>query len=525
MKILSKEQIYEGDRITIERQGISSTDLMERAGMQVFNWLHARLQGAQLPVHIFCGIGNNGGDGLVVARHLVVHGYNVKTYVVNCSDKRSKGFLHNYDRIKDVTKDWPELLNCTEDFPEIDHDDIIIDAIFGIGLNRLADDWVKALFQHFRQSKAFTLAIDIPSGLYLDRVPKDPNGVVWASCVLTFQSPKLVFFLPGTEQYVLEWDVLDIGFDEDYLATVPAQATLISRDEAIPMYKSRERFAHKGDFGHSLIIGGSYGKMGAVILASRAALSMGAGLVSTYIPKCGYTVLQTAFPEAMVLTDSNDEYITNIDFDMEPAAMAIGVGIGTHDETIAAFGRLLKKKNKLPLVIDADGLNILSKNKSLLELIPKKSILTPHPKELERLIGPWTDDFDKIEKTKQLSKTHDLVIIIKGANSMTVYKDHLYVNNSGNPGMATAGSGDVLTGIICGLVSQDYASLESAIFGVYLHGRSGDIAAMETGYEGLIASHIIEYLGDAVMDLFDQPEQLPEPDSQTDSTGDKEALT
>ena len=195
MKVFSKEQIYEGDKLTAERQNISSTDLMERAGMQIFNWMHRRMQGAQVPIHIFCGIGNNGGDGLVLARHLILDGYNVKTYVVNCSDKRSKDFLINYDRIKNVTKDWPTLLSCTEDFPEIDQDDIIVDAVFGIGLNRPVDAWVKSLFIHFRSTKAFTLSVDIPSGLSTEKVPEDEDSVVWASYTLSFVSPQISFLL------------------------------------------------------------------------------------------------------------------------------------------------------------------------------------------------------------------------------------------------------------------------------------------------------------------------------------------
>ncbi len=519
MKVLSKAQIYKGDKITIERQGISSTDLMERAGTKVFDWLHNRMQGAQVSIHVFCGIGNNGGDGLVISRHLVTHGYNVKTYVVNCSDKRSKDFLINYDKIKNVTKDWPLLLNCKEDFPVIGPDDIIVDAIFGIGLNRPADDWVKALFQHFRASKAFTLSIDISSGLYPDRIPDDENGVVWSNYVLSFQSPKLVFFLPDTGKHIAQWDVLDIGFDEEYLSALKTEADLIGKHEVLALYKARRKFSHKGDFGHSLIIGGSYGKIGAVILASRAALSIGSGLVTAYVPKCGYTALQTAVPEAMVITNSNAEIITTIDHNIVPSAIAIGIGIGMQAETIAAFEAFLKQ-NKSPLVIDADGINILSKRKALLKLLPEHCVLTPHPKELERLVGKWTDDFDKLEKTKTFSRDHNIIIIIKGANSMIVYKDHLYINSTGNPGMATAGSGDVLTGIICGLISQGYTPLDAAIFGVYMHGRSGDIAAMDYGYESLIAGHLIEYLGEAFKDLL-KPSETTSAEEKKDPEGEE----
>jgi hydroxyethylthiazole kinase-like uncharacterized protein yjeF len=213
MKIFSKAQIYLGDQTTAERQNISSTDLMERAGTQIFNWIHMRMQGAQVPIHVFCGIGNNGGDGLVLARHLITHGYNVHTYITNFSDKRSKDFLVNYDRIKNVTKSWPVLLTCEADFPQIQPEDVIVDAVFGIGLNKPIESWVKSLFQHFRASKAFTLAIDIPSGLHTDQPVTDEDAVVWAGYTLSFASPKLVFFLPETAKFTVQWEVLDIGLD------------------------------------------------------------------------------------------------------------------------------------------------------------------------------------------------------------------------------------------------------------------------------------------------------------------------
>ncbi|MCF7560676.1 NAD(P)H-hydrate dehydratase [Sabulilitoribacter multivorans] len=511
MKIFSKEQIYEGDKLTAERQNISSTDLMERAGTQIFNWMHMRMQGAQVPIHIFCGIGNNGGDGLVLARHLILDGYNVNTYVVNCSEKRSKDFLVNYDRIKNVTKKWPILLKCEEDFPEINPEDIIVDAVFGIGLNRPVDEWVKNLFMHFRASRAFTLAIDIPSGLLTDKVIEDENAVVWAGYTLSFASPKLVFFLPETAKYTVQWEVLDIGLDQEFLHTTQTEAELIGKFEVLPNYIPREKFANKGQFGHSLIIGGTYGKIGAVTLSSRAALSAGAGLVTAYIPKCGYTVLQSSLPEAMVITDVDEERITSIDFDLEPTVIGIGMGVGTHSKTVSAFEVFLKT-NKVPLVIDADGINILSKKKTLLKLLPPQTVITPHPKELERLIGAWSNDFDKLKKAKAFSKKYDVILLIKGAHTITIYDDKLYVNTTGNPGLATAGSGDVLTGIITGLISQGYNPVVASIIGVYLHGKSADIAVEDLGYQSLIASHVIEYLGEAYLDLFKQPEPVQQAD-------------
>ncbi len=516
MKIFSKEQIYKGDKLTAKKQNISSTELMERAGTQIFNWLHFRMQGAQVPIHIFCGIGNNGGDGLVVARHLIIHGYNVKTYVVNCSDKRSKDFLVNYDRIKETTKKWPDMLACESDFPEIDKDDIIVDAVFGIGLNRPANAWVQSLFQHFKKSGAFTLAIDVPSGVYTDKATENEEGVVWANYTLSFQSPKLVFFLPDTAKFCGQWEVLDIGIDRDYIIATETEAELIGKNEVLPIYKPREKFSHKGIYGHTLIIGGSYGKIGAPLLSSRSALAIGAGLVTTYLPKCGYQILQTAFPEAMVLTDADDHELTDIQFGIEPTVIGLGMGMGTSDKTSKALSNLLKN-NKIPMVIDADGLNIISKQKTLLKLLPEQTVITPHPKELERLIGKWDDDFNKLKKAKAFSKKHNLIIVIKGANTITVYNDKFYVNTTGNPGMATAGTGDVLTGVIAGLIAQGYEALSATIFGVYLHGKSADLAIENLGYQSLTASHIIEGIGAAYIDLFVPPEQ-----NQTEQTTEEE---
>ncbi|EPR74448.1 NAD(P)HX epimerase [Winogradskyella psychrotolerans RS-3] len=515
MKLFSKEQIYEGDKLTTERQNISSTDLMERAGTQIFNWIHTRMQGAQVSIHVFCGIGNNGGDGLVLARHLITHGYNVTTYIVNCSDKRSKDFLINYDRIKTVTKKWPTMLSCKEDLTEIEIgvDDIIVDAIFGIGLNRPPNDWVSSLFQKFKTSKAFTLSIDMPSGLYADKAVEDENAVVYANYTLSFQSPKLAFFLPETEKYTVQWEALDIGIDRDYLMQTETEVELISKHEVLPLYKPRKKFAHKGDFGHVMILGGSYGKIGSVNLASRAALSSGAGLVTAYIPKCGYHSLQTAIPEVMVITDDNETHISNINFEIKPTVIGVGVGLDTSEETAKTFEAFLKK-NKTPLVIDADGLNLLSQKKTLLKFLPEQTVLTPHLKELERLVGKWSDDFEMLKKVQSFSEKHNVIVLIKGAHSITVNKKKLYVNTTGNPGMATAGSGDVLTGIISGLIAQSYTPLAATIFGVYLHGKSADISIEDYGYQSLIASHIIETIGEAYIDLFKQPEQPQEEEGQ-----------
>lgn len=507
MKIFSKEQIYEGDALTAKKQNISSTDLMERAGTQIFNWLHMRMHGAQVPIHVFCGIGNKGGDGLVLARHLITHGYNVKTYIVNYSTSRSKDFLINYDRIKNTTKDWPTLLNEDSELPEIEERDIIVDAIFGIGLNRPVASWVVNIFNHFRATKAFVLSVDIPSGLQTNAVPTTPTEVVNAGYTLSFQSPKLVFFLPETAKYTVQWEVLDIGIDPEFLYTTPTEVDLIGKNEVLTIYKPREKYSHKGTFGHALIIGGSYGKIGAVNLAGRGALSAGAGKVTAFTPKCGYIPLQGAFPELMLITDKDEEKLTQINVDIDANVIAFGVGAGTDEASIDAFEAFLKS-NKTALVIDADGINMLAQRTSLLKLLPERqTILTPHPKELERLIGTWKDDFDKLEKTKAFSKKHKCIVVIKGANTITVAEDKLYVNVTGNPGLATAGTGDVLTGMIAGMIAQGYDLLSATVFAVYLHGKAADLLVDELGYQSFIATHVVEGIPLAYLDLFKKPEQ------------------
>ncbi|MGY8915939.1 MAG: NAD(P)H-hydrate dehydratase [Flavobacteriales bacterium] len=500
MKIYTAQQIYEADENTIVNQQITSDELMERAATHLFNWLHKRLQGAPVKIHLFCGIGNNGGDGMVLARHLHEHGYLISVHVVTYSEKRSHDFLLNLDRLKE-RRIWPNFIGPKDELPKIGKEDIIVDAIFGIGLNRTPDDWVIKVIQHLNSSMAFILSVDIPSGLFMDKAPSNKESIVMANHVLSFQAPKLIFFLPQTGIYSNHWEILDIGLDSNYLNSVDTVYELIGINEVLPWYRPREKFSHKGTYGHSLIIGGSYGKIGAVILASEACLNTGSGLVTAYIPICGYIPMQTALPEAMVITDANDKMVSDIRFDITPTVIGLGIGIGQDDITIGALKEFLST-NKTPLVIDADALNIISKNKEFLKMIPSQSVLTPHPKELERLIGNWQDDFEKLEKAKTFSKHHDLVLVIKGAHTITLYDGKGYVNTTGNPGMATAGSGDVLTGMITGLIAQGYSSLRATVFAIYLHGRSGDLAVEQCGYQALTASEIIDCIGDAFLDLF-----------------------
>ena len=275
----------------------------------------------------------------------------------------------------------------------------------------------------------------------------------------------------------------------------------IDQNEILKRYIPIDNSTHKGIQGHALLIGGSYGKIGAVCLSSKAALKTGCGLVTAFIPKCGYEIVQISIPEVMVLTDVQEKIISNITFEIVPQAIGIGPGIGQENATQNALHQFFLKTNKTPLVIDADALNILSQNKSWLSLLPPKTILTPHPKELERLIGKWDSEAEKFEKTLAFSKKYQLIIVMKGAPTHIIDGDAVYENTTGNAALATAGTGDVLTGMITSLLAQSYEPINAAMLGVYLHGLTADIALPETGYQSFIASDVIDNIGNAYISL------------------------
>ena len=511
MKILSQEQLYQADRETLAREGIPSEVLMERAATRVFEWLHHRLEGSPTHIHVFCGIGNNGGDGLVVARHLQQHGYHLTVYVVKYSEYRSPDFLTNLKRLKEEGI-WPTYLDAASPVPEIPASDLVVDAVFGIGLNRPPAPWLGTLFRSLNDSGAFVLSIDMPSGLYMDRVPEDPKTVIRAGYLLTFGAPKLVFFLPQTGYFIGQWEVLDIGLDEDFMANLEVEYELYGGWSVRSFYRPRKRFSHKGTYGHVLVLGGSHGKIGAVALSARAALLSGAGLVTACVPNCGYIPLQSQVPEIMVWTTPGEQEHVEFPDQTEGYVTCAGMGLGTSHATSGAFVQWLERQ-KAPVLLDADALNILSQNPESLGAIPSDSILTPHPGELRRLIGDWKDDFEKLEKAMGFARAHGCVLLIKGAHTLVLYGGRGYVNSSGNPGMATAGSGDVLSGMITGLLAQGYPPLQATLMGVYLHGRAGDLIADQTGYEALTATGLLSGIPGAFLELTASPETNGTPPS------------
>jgi len=490
LKILAAAQIKALDAYTIEHGSIASIDLMERACRAFVNWFVEYFDN-RYTVGIICGTGNNGGDGLGVARMLNELGFSVKVWIVKGSVGETADFKVNRDRATRGKIEIVEIVNETDERLFNDRD-ILVDAVFGSGLSRPAEGVYAAVINCINQANAKKVAIDIPSGLMADKPSNGP--IVKADYTISFQLPKLCFFLPENHSFVGEWALVDIGLSKEFIRGAEAHHFYLTQKDPRRILKSRSKFDHKGNFGHALLITGSYGKIGAAILASRAALRAGAGLLTVHVPSCGYTVLQTAVPEAMISVDSHAQVFSR-EMDLAGySVVGIGPGIGMDNATVQAFGKVLRDFRK-PMVIDADAINILAENRELLHLIPEGSILTPHPKEFQRLVGNWHNDFERLDLQKDLAARLKSVVVLKGAHSSIASPDgNVYFNSTGNPGMATAGSGDVLTGILAGLLAQQYEPMQAAQLGVYLHGLAGDLVIPEMGINSIIASDIVDFL-------------------------------
>ena len=498
MKILNSSQMRQLDAYTIEHEPISSIKLMERAAGKCADWIGKNISPIN-KIKILCGLGNNGGDGLAIARLLPAQNseFKISVIVLRHSEKSSDDFRANEERLRKNKKKIFEVTNINE-LPVFDKDDIIIDAIFGSGLSKPVEGFLAEVIRKINTSGATVISIDLPSGLFSDdNSSNNPETIVKADVTLTFQSPKLAFLLSRTHHFFGHLEVLDIGLHSEFLNSIDSQYFLTEKYDIQQMLKRRDKFSHKGTFGHALLISGSYGKMGAAVLGAKAALRAGAGLVTTHIPKIGYQIMQTAVPEAMVSLDKSEEFISGLPDISRYNAIAIGPGLDQKEETQKAL-KLLIQNSQIPLIFDADALNILSENKTWLAFLPKGSILTPHPKEFERLAGKPDNDMHRLQMQKEFSVKFRVYIIYKGAFSTVSTPDgKFYFNPTGNPGMATGGSGDVLTGILLGLKACNYSSLETCIIGTYLHGLAGDIACDENGEESLIAGDIINNLGKA----------------------------
>ena len=485
LKILDIGQIRQLDEYTIKHEPVASIDLMERACRAFVIWFGRKFDVSKR-VGVVCGTGNNGGDGLGIARMLDEAGYLVAVWIVQ-SPKQSKDFLTNQERLPGKI-DLNDFGSETTSFPECD---VLIDAIFGSGLTRTAVGIHHEAIQAINNTDAVRIAVDIPSGLFADQHASGP--VVNAHFTTTFQVPKLAFLLPENNRYVGEWQIVDIGLDKTFVSQCETQRYYMTRKSAKKLVKPRKLFSHKGDFGHALLVAGSYGKMGAGVLAARGALRAGVGLLTVHVPSCGMSIFQTTVPEAMLSVDPHETIFSRAPSVDAFDVVGIGPGIGQAETSVSAFREILEFGK--PMVIDADALNILGAHRELMHLVPVGSILTPHQREFERLVGKSENDFDRLTKQLALASQLKSIVLVKGAHTaIATPEGAVYFNNTGNPGMATGGSGDVLTGILTALLAQGHSAKDAAILGVYLHGLAGDLAAKEKGQHSLIASDLTDFL-------------------------------
>lgn len=493
MKILSAENIRKLDAYTIENQPIKSIDLMEKAS-EVFTKFFLKNYRDKKNITVFCGIGNNGGDGLAVSRILLNKGYKVKTFVLEFNENYSDDFSINLERLKNTSNNYIEILS---EFKKIDlsNTNIIIDAILGSGMSRPISGFTKNFIQYINESNKPIIAIDIPSGLSCDKYIE--GAKIKTTTTLSFELPKLSFFLPENKKYIGKWYFKSIGLSQDFIQNCETSFFYTDKEKIKSLIKSRNQFSHKGTHGNSLIVAGKFGSIGAAVLATKASVASGSGLTFTHIPKCGIEILQISIPEAQVLSDKNNEFVSAITIPNKINAIGIGPSLGTNKSTVLAISNLLKSIST-PVVLDADALNILSENKEMLSNIPEYSILTPHPKEFERLVGTWKNDYDRLDKLIAFSKKLKIICVLKGAyTSIAVPNGEVYFNSTGNPALATGGSGDVLTGIITGLLAQNYKPEQAAVLGVYIHGLAADLHQKKTNSERMMASEIIDFFGKA----------------------------
>lgn len=489
MKILSAKQIRELDAFTIAQKPIASIDLMENACRAFTSWFVEHFHRVER-VGVVCGTGNNGGDGLGIARMLCGQGYQVTCWIVRSGMPVTPDFNANLSRAQSAGVTLLEITNAETQI--LGECDVVIDALFGSGLSRPAEGLYTWAIAEINRAEACRIAVDIPSGLMAD----EPSSgvIVKADYTVSFQLPKLAFLLPRNSEYVGEWVIVDIGLDRDFIRNAESNL-FFTREKAMRrLLRKRHRFDHKGTYGHALLISGSLGKIGAAVLAARAALRTGLGLLTVHVPRCGNIILQSSVPEAMVSLDRDEDIFTSPPGLESYTALGVGPGLGRSNETAQALGFVLSHYRR-PVVVDADALNILAERKELLKLLPEGSILTPHPKEFERLAGATPDDFARLDALRKLAASTRCIVVLKGAYTAVADPGgNIHFNSTGNPGMATGGTGDVLTGIITSLLAQQYAPLDAARLGVFVHGLAGDLAALELGLEGLIASDLTNFL-------------------------------
>jgi NAD(P)H-hydrate epimerase len=491
MKILSAQQIHNWDAYTIANEPIASIDLMERASQACTDYIFQQ-QLFDRPFKIFCGKGNNGGDGLAIARQLLQQHYNVSVYIIEFGAVGTEDFQTNLNRLHELSINI-HFIQSEEFFPRIDEHEIVVDALYGSGLNRPLKDLNAALIEHINRAKVFVISIDVPSGMFIDK-SSGCNAVIKAAVTLTFQCMKLCFMVAENADNTGELHILDIGLHAAFPGTVESNYQMITKQFIQSIYKPRKPFSHKGTYGHALIIAGNRGKMGAALMTTQACLRAGAGLTTVNVPEKYLNAVHTHLPEAMCAIREDEINFKGIN------AVGIGPGLGTEDDAKKLVATTLEQFIEAT-VIDADALNIISENAALLKQVNTSSVLTPHPKEFERLFGKAANDFERMETALQQSIQCNCAIVLKGRYTLIAHNGKGWFNTTGNAGLAKGGSGDILTGIITALLAQHYQPLQATLFGVYIHGFAADIILEKQSEESMLAHDVVENLGIAFNEL------------------------
>jgi NAD(P)H-hydrate epimerase len=502
MKIFTTAQIHELDKYTIEHEPIASLNLMERAARALTEAVIQEWP-ATMPVVIFAGPGNNGGDALAMARMMSEQNYQVTVYLFNISGQLSPDCAANKQRLQDARR-LKNFIEVSMEFdpPVLDSNTLVIDGLFGSGLNKPLAGGFASLVKYINASQAKIISIDVPSGLMTeDNTYNVRANIIRATMTLTLQQPKLSFLFPENQPFVGELRVLDIKLSKEGMAKIEAPFSMVDASDVRACLLDRSPFAHKGQMGTALLIAGSYGMAGAAVLASKACMRSGAGKVVVNTPRRNIPILQASVPEAIVRAGNEETIFTETVDTEDYQAVGIGPGLGQSEQTAIALIAQLRR-TQCPLVVDADALNILANHRAWMQQLPKGIIMTPHPKELDRLEGHSADTYERLTKARHLAERLKGYVILKGHHTAICCPDgHIIFNATGNAGMATAGSGDVLTGILTGLLARGYKPQDACVVGVYLHGLAGDLAAQELGEESLIASDIISHLGKAFLKL------------------------
>ncbi len=498
MQILTAAEIRAWDEFTIANEPIASIDLMERAARACFDWIVQNGYTGKF-FFIYCGKGNNGGDGLAIARLLFNAGHRVQVYIPHSESPGTVDFQVNLQKLRELQVPIQFIIS---NLPPVPADAIIIDALLGTGLNRPMEGWMAEVVQSINHTGHTVIAIDIPSGLSSDKSSQG-HPVIQASHTLSFQHLKPAFIVAENEKVIGKLHLLHIGLHPDYLQSFQPTYTWITAGTAKKFFRPRARFAHKGTYGHALLITGQRGSMGAAVLAAKGALASGAGLLTVQVPRSGNVIMQSTVPEAMTIPDDDDEnHITTMPENIERySAIGIGPGLGTEKNTARLLQLLMEKYGK-PVILDADALNLLALQRDMLTKIPAQSILTPHPKEFDRLFGECDNDFKRLDHARTMAARHNVIIVLKGHHTCICNESACYVNSTGNAGMAKGGSGDVLTGMITGLLAQGYEPTTAAILGVYLHGKAGDYGVAATSYESMLPSDLVQHVGAAFRTLY-----------------------